>query len=312
MAVRKKARHWTREETLALISVWSEPTFQFQFEHCVHNHKVWHEIWKKVCQVCPSIQNTFDSMKCKDRIEYLKRLYRDCVKHNNKTGSDPQRCPYYDELDSVLACRPMTNPGDGHMDMSSSDEQEHSSSSADTSGVSDNVPDQPAAAVTASENNSSVMSQQTSNRGQNPTTTSRKRKGKKTQIMEAMERGINMLIQHDKDATEQRQDKDQMAWERQFQQARLDLERARFEFEVKRQEAEDRRARDTQQFMLQLMQMIRPTVPQYQPPTSFTQYLGQQYYPSDSFCVQSEAVQPNPSLTQFHEQRSLSDQSHDK
>ncbi|XP_059377162.1 putative nuclease HARBI1 [Carassius carassius] len=78
----------------------------------------------------------------------------------------------------------------------------------------------------------------------------RKRKGKKTQIMEAMERGINMLIQHDKDTTaaevEQRLDKEHMAWERQFQQTRLDLERARLEFEMKRQEAEDRCARDIQ------------------------------------------------------------------
>lgn len=45
-----------------------------------------------------------------------------------------------------------------------------------------------------------------------------KHKGKKTQIMKAMERGINMLIQHDKDATaaeaDQRLNKEHMAWER--------------------------------------------------------------------------------------------------
>ncbi|KAK2858278.1 hypothetical protein Q7C36_006197 [Tachysurus vachellii] len=35
-------------------------------------------------------------------MEYLKRRYRECVKHNKKTGSDPQRCPFFEELDSVL------------------------------------------------------------------------------------------------------------------------------------------------------------------------------------------------------------------
>ncbi|ROL50608.1 hypothetical protein DPX16_23878 [Anabarilius grahami] len=82
--------------------------------------------------------------------------------------------------------------------------------------------------------------------------TRRKHKGKKTKIMKAMERGINMLIQHDKDGTaaeaDQRLDKEHMAWERQFQQARLDLEKACLEFKMKSQEAEDRHARDTQQF----------------------------------------------------------------
>lgn len=52
-----------------------------------------------------------------------------------------------------------------------------------------------------------------------------------------------------------------MAWEKQFQQARLDLESAHLEFEMKRQEAEDRRARDTQQFMVQILQVLRPAMP---------------------------------------------------
>lgn len=111
-AKKKGMRHWSRKETLrnfkesegtlALISVWSEPTFQFQFENCIHSHKIWEAIWKKVCEDCPSIQNTFDWMKCKDRIEYLNRHYCECVKHNKKTGTDPQCCPLDEELDSVL------------------------------------------------------------------------------------------------------------------------------------------------------------------------------------------------------------------
>lgn len=136
--------------------------------------------------------------------------------------------------------------------------------------------------------------------------------------MEAMERGINMLIQHDKDTTaaevEQRLDKTHMAWERQFQQARLDLERARLEFEMKRQEAEDRRARDTQQFMVQILQVLRPAMPQYGPSTSFAQYQhpAQHYYPSDPFAFPpGEASHQNLSISVVQDQRSLSDQRND-
>lgn len=85
-----------------------------------------------------------------------------------------------------------------------------------------------------------------------------------------------MLIQHDKDATaaeaDQCLDKEHTAWERQFQQARLDLEKARLEFEMKNQEPEDRHDRDTLQFMVQILQMLRPTVPLYEPSASFAQY----------------------------------------
>lgn len=136
--------------------------------------------------------------------------------------------------------------------------------------------------------------------------------------MKAMERGINMLIQHDKDATAaeagQCLDKEHMAWEKQFQQARLDLEKARPEFEMKRQEAEDRRGRDTQQFLVQILQVLRPTVPQYEPSALFSQYQhpAQQYYPSDPFAFPPEDIlQQNPSTSKFHDQCLLSDQSND-
>lgn len=100
MATRK--RHWTREETLTLISVWGDSKFQNQFDKTIHNHKVWESVWREACQLCPSIEETFDWVKCKERIDYLKRRYREAIKNNKKSGTDPQHSPYFFEMDVVL------------------------------------------------------------------------------------------------------------------------------------------------------------------------------------------------------------------
>lgn len=51
---------------------------------------------------CPSIQDFEDWTKCKERLDYLRRKYRDSLKNNNKTGRDPIKCPCFDKLDAVL------------------------------------------------------------------------------------------------------------------------------------------------------------------------------------------------------------------
>lgn len=97
-----KMRHWTREETLNLIAVSGEPTYQQQFETMIHNHTVWERIFVEVVRRCPSIQDFGEWTKLKDRMDYLKRKCRDCLKNNMKTGSTPQHSPYFLELDAVL------------------------------------------------------------------------------------------------------------------------------------------------------------------------------------------------------------------
>lgn len=95
-------RHWTREETLVLISVWGEPGHQKLFDTMVHNHTVWEGIFKECASRCPSINDFGEWSRLKDRLDYLRRRYRDTLKNNNRTGSAPQRSPYFEELDAVL------------------------------------------------------------------------------------------------------------------------------------------------------------------------------------------------------------------
>ncbi|KAF4117289.1 hypothetical protein G5714_001842 [Onychostoma macrolepis] len=112
------------EDTLCLIDVWGEPCYQRQFEQMVHNHTVWENIHKDLVLRCPSIQDFGDWTKCKERLEYLRRKYRDILKNNKKTGSNPIKCPYFDELDAILCCRSMNNPGDMRMDNGGSSDEE--------------------------------------------------------------------------------------------------------------------------------------------------------------------------------------------
>ncbi|KAI7803905.1 uncharacterized protein LOC130562197 [Triplophysa rosa] len=123
-SVRRKNRHWTRQETLCLINVWGEQRYQRQFEQMVHNHGVWENIYNDLVLRCPSVQDFGDWTKCKERLDYLRRKYRDSLKNNKKTGSSPTTCPNFDELDAVLGCRPMNNPGDMRMDNGGSSDEE--------------------------------------------------------------------------------------------------------------------------------------------------------------------------------------------
>ncbi|KAJ8375708.1 hypothetical protein SKAU_G00062880 [Synaphobranchus kaupii] len=177
----------------------------------VHNHSVWEAILQEVSRRYPSVKEAFgDWTKCRERIEYLKRKYRDCVKHNRRSGSDPMQCPYFEEMDAVLGCRPMTDPGDNHMDNLSS-EDEH----------------QPEGG--------------------------RRRKGRKTQLMEALDKGLERIFQHDHDNTSDgehlRHERERLEWEKEVERNRREFERSRLEFEMLRMEADERRARENRELM---------------------------------------------------------------
>ncbi|KAL7390455.1 hypothetical protein ABVT39_021617 [Epinephelus coioides] len=68
-ATRKKNRHWTREEMLSLIAVWG--------------HQRLDQSQRKVG--LPS------------------KKVHDCLKNNKRTRSEPIKCPYFEELNAVLA-----------------------------------------------------------------------------------------------------------------------------------------------------------------------------------------------------------------
>lgn len=51
----------------------------------------------------------------------LKSPYYKCKKHNNTSGSDPQKCPFYDELDQLLGHRPLSSVDDNAIDIAFED-----------------------------------------------------------------------------------------------------------------------------------------------------------------------------------------------
>ena len=110
MAPPKKKRHWTRGETLCLLSLWAEPRRQRQFEEMVHNHSIWEDIHAQLLLRHPAVEEFGDWTKIKDRLEYLRRGYRNCLKANKKSGASATTCPYFEELDAVLGKNFVTFP----------------------------------------------------------------------------------------------------------------------------------------------------------------------------------------------------------
>lgn len=74
--------------------------------------------------------------------------------------------------------------------------------------------------------------------------------------MEALFKGLDRLCQDDKAYEQERLD-----WEKEVERKRLELENKRLDFEMQRMAADERRARENREFMLQLFQVLRPPGP---------------------------------------------------
>ena len=43
-----------------------------------------------------------DAKACETKLKNLKRAYTTCIDHNNKTGNNPKKCAYFDELHDIF------------------------------------------------------------------------------------------------------------------------------------------------------------------------------------------------------------------
>ena len=94
----KRSPNWSRAETSVLIAIWGEEGHQ---EGLQYNSRVWASISNKFSETFPeSPYKTWESLK--DRIDYLKRKYREAKKLNNSSGRSRSSSSYYDELDEIL------------------------------------------------------------------------------------------------------------------------------------------------------------------------------------------------------------------
>ena len=79
---RKRSPNWSHAETSVLIAIWGEEGHQEGFEGLQYNSRVWASISNKFSETFPeSPYKTWESLK--DRIDYLKRKYREAKKLNN-------------------------------------------------------------------------------------------------------------------------------------------------------------------------------------------------------------------------------------
>lgn len=69
----------------------------------VHNHSDREAIFQKVGVQYLYAELAFgDWMKCHGSIDSMKKKYKGCLKHNQRSGLGPIRCLYFDEMDAVL------------------------------------------------------------------------------------------------------------------------------------------------------------------------------------------------------------------
>ncbi|CAM4611428.1 unnamed protein product [Leuciscus chuanchicus] len=255
-SAKKKSRHWTREETLFLIKVWGEPRYQRQFKQMVHNHTVWENIYKDLGLRCPSIQDFGDWTKSKERLDCLRRKYRDGLKNNKKTGTNPIKCPYFDELDAVLCCRPMNNPGDIRMDNGGCSDEE-----SDCAGSSESPNDHNTSRKMMQRMRHPVMAQPPKHHHPhlllllNPSHKHIAEERGEKQIMEAIDKGLDRLLLNENTHD---YDREWFEWEKEMERNRMELERKRLDFEIKKMEADEKRAEENRALMLQMFQCFRP------------------------------------------------------
>ncbi|XP_055037123.2 uncharacterized protein [Misgurnus anguillicaudatus] len=189
------------------------------------------------------------------------------VRNNNRTGTNPIKCPYFDELDAVLGCRPMNNPGDMRMDNGGSSDEESDCVRSSDSTEDHNTSRQNDAEEACSHGSASNATPPHHPPAEPKPQARRSRKGRKTQIMEAMDKGLDRLLQY-----ENAHERERFEWEKEMERNRMELERKRLDFEMKKMEAEEKRAEENRALMLQMFQCFRPQ-------SHNSPYLGPHYYP---------------------------------
>ena len=97
----KRKKNWSHDETVGLIAIWGSRDHQDGFEGMMYNSRVWASILDQFLTKFPqSPYTTWESLK--DRIDYLRRKYRDAKKINNTSGRGRETSPYYTEIDQII------------------------------------------------------------------------------------------------------------------------------------------------------------------------------------------------------------------
>ncbi|XP_053394053.1 uncharacterized protein LOC123539896 [Mercenaria mercenaria] len=96
---------WPKEKVLKLIDLHAQYEQMFSKPSIKKKH-VWALIAAKLCS------DTFNVTieKAEQKWKNLTKNFRDTIDHNNKSGSAPKHCPYFEELQEVYGYRPNVKP----------------------------------------------------------------------------------------------------------------------------------------------------------------------------------------------------------
>ena len=101
-----RGRNWTDEETLVLVSVWSDDVVQTELEGCHRNQHFFQKMSDELRK--QGYNRTWE--KCREKVKKLKKQYKEVIDNNKETGRKRKTFKYFTEMDGVLGHRPAIRP----------------------------------------------------------------------------------------------------------------------------------------------------------------------------------------------------------
>ncbi|XP_077673616.1 myb/SANT-like DNA-binding domain-containing protein 7 [Eretmochelys imbricata] len=103
---RKRAPAWTEQEVRDLIAVWGEESVLSELRSSFQNAKT----FVKISQGMKDRGRNRDPKQCRVKLKELRQAYQKTRGANDRSGSEPQTCRFYDELHAILGSSATTTP----------------------------------------------------------------------------------------------------------------------------------------------------------------------------------------------------------
>ncbi|KAM7169754.1 myb/SANT-like DNA-binding domain-containing protein 2 [Macrochelys suwanniensis] len=103
---RKRAPAWTEREILDRIAIWGEESVQTELRSKRRNASIYAKIAKGM------VEKSYnrDTQTCRVKVKELRQAYQKTKEANDRSGSEPHTCRFYDQLHGILGGDPTTTP----------------------------------------------------------------------------------------------------------------------------------------------------------------------------------------------------------
>ena len=239
--------NWSEEETLKLIEIWGESTIQAMLEGARRNK----DVFIKIAHEMEAAGYTKSGDQCSNKIKKLRFEYRKVKDKNGKTGEGRSNWRYYDAMNAILGDKPATCPPvvvesgcsshpvqsqvDESLEEQLDDEQSECVSLVSETGSRSETP----ASVSASDTETTPQQKKT-----------RKRKTKASDRFDVVESLVEKMVKMQEES-----------------------EKSYIHLEEKMLEMEERRQKDSQEFMMRMMALM------FQPPAIPPGSISQPQFP---------------------------------